>query len=176
MSAEPARQPHLTPVPDPQPQVEDHFRVVDTRTGTFRPLADVIAEAVEAMQDQLDGANTEIAGWRTRYGNLKRDKDKEAREHELFPTAKECFDLWRKVCKHPGSGFSPKRFEQVRPFLERHGRELVERAIRGAAFEAFETRRRNGSMKRHDGWELIFRDDDKFEEFANRAPRREEQA
>lgn len=172
MAAEPDRQPHLRPLPEPTPEGdEDFLRVVDTRTGEWRPLSDVKAEVTQAMQDQLDGAEKEIAGWRTRYGNLKRDKEKEARQHELFPTAMEVFALWRKLCRHPKSSFSAERFEQVRPFLERHGRELVERAIRGAAHEAYETRRKNGSIKRHDGWELIFRNDDKFEEFANRAPR-----
>jgi hypothetical protein len=33
------------------------------------------------------------------------------------------------------------------------------------------TKRKNGSTKRHDGWELIHRDAGKWEEFCNRSPR-----
>jgi hypothetical protein len=44
-------------------------------------------------------------------------------------------------------------------------------AIDGAAFDPYTTKRKNGSTKRHDDFTLIFRNADKMEEFANRAPK-----
>jgi shikimate 5-dehydrogenase len=57
------------------------------------------------------------------------------------------------------------------PYLERYGVAMCRKAIRGAAYEPFETTRKNGSKKRHDGWHLIFdRGADAFEEWCNKSP------
>jgi hypothetical protein len=86
---------------------------------------------------------------------------------------------WRVLCNHPRSSFGAAEFDLIRPFLQdkQYGRDLDERllmclrAVAGASFDAFTTRRKNGSVKRHDGLDLIFRNRSKFEEMVNRAPR-----
>lgn len=163
--SEPARdQRHLKPVDDEVDPI-----LVHPETGE---RIGVLSERTGELEDQLDGAQTEIRSWRTRYANLKRDKEAEAAKDPLWPAAIELFKLWQELCGHPRSAWSAARFEQVRPFLDKHGSEICAKAIRGAAFEPFCTRRKNGTVKRHDGWGLIFRttDPDKFEEFVNRAP------
>jgi hypothetical protein len=181
MAAEPAPRRHLQPVDTPPDLV-----VLNPGTGESTPLADYM----QTMQDQIDGLERDIRGWRTRHANLKRDKNLEAREHELWPQGVKLFSLWKTLCKHGRSAFTQDRFWLVLPFLgpqpegllgaaerlgikeeaEPYGPVICEMAVRGAAFEAYETPRKNGSTKRHDGWELIFRDAAKVEEFANRAP------
>ena len=69
----------------------------------------------------------------------------------------------------PGS--QPSGFQVALPYVDAHGVELCRRAVEGAAYDPFVTKRKNGSTKRHDDWGLIFRDDQKFEEFCNKAPR-----
>ncbi len=145
-----------------------HLHVIDAETG------EVVTDGCPGcaqLQDIVAGLERDIRGWTTRYANLKRDKDAEARDHEMWPTAFELFKHWRKVCNHPRCKFTQERFWLLLPFLSEHGPDACRRAIDGAAFDPFTTRRKNGTAKRHDGFELIFRDSGKFEEFVNRAPK-----
>lgn len=125
-----------------------------------------------AMQNRNIGLEETIRRQASALGAARRLQDPEtrAREHARWQEVAEEFEHWRVVCKHPRSRFSAKRFQQALPYFDAHGRELCHRAIDGAAFDPFETKRKNGSTKRHDDWSLIFRDDEKFEEMANRAP------
>ena len=141
------------------------LRLIDGGTGEI-----VSDDHVQALRDQIAGLERDIRGWRARYADLKRDKTAEARAHKLWPEVVELFQHWQRVCHHPKSAFTADRFWLAMPFVERHGVELVRRAIDGAAFDPYVTRRKNGTTKRHDDWGLIFRDQDKFENFANRAP------
>lgn len=127
-------------------------------------------EEIARLRDQLAGAEKDLNAWRTRYANLRRDKDAEARENPLWPNAVKLFRLWKTLTGSKRSKFKADRFEQCEPFLSDHGPELCVRAIVGAVYDPFVTPRKNGTAKRHWGWELIFRNADKTEEFANRAP------
>lgn len=186
MSAEPAGQRHLRPVEDEAPAP---LIVVNTATGQQLGTLD---DHAQHFKDQIDGLERDIRGWRTRFANLKRDKDVEAREHELWPEAIKLFALWKKECKHGRSAFTQDRFWLALPFLgpqpeallaaarrlgldeaaEPYGPVICKLAIEGAAYDPYVTTRRNGSKQRHDGWDLIFRGAAKVEEFACRAPKK----
>jgi hypothetical protein len=127
-------------------------------------------EVVEEPCPNCAGAEKEVRAWRMRYANLKREVDNELEGHELFPEAKRLFDFWRERCKHPRSKFTAERFEQCLPHLRDLGADLCKRAIEGIAYDPYITRRKNGSVERHDAWSLLFRNREKVEEFANRAP------
>lgn len=122
-------------------------------------------------QDQIDGLERDVRAWRARYAQLRRDKDREARENPLWPKALELFGEWQAVCGHPRSKWDADSFFLVEPFLKKHGYELCQRAIAGYAFDPFVTTRKNGSKKRHDDWSLIFGDRKHFEEGCNKAPK-----
>lgn len=148
-----------------------HLRLVDADTGELveqNPFAEI-----ERLTDLLAGAETDVRAWRTRYAKLKREEHLRAQESPLWPVAVELFSLWKRLCKHPRSSWGADRFLAVEEFLTdpKYGREKCELAIRGAAFQPYVTRRKNGSEKRHDDWGLIFRNRDKFEEMCCRAPR-----
>lgn len=121
--------------------------------------------------DEIEGLQRDIRGWAARYADIKRDREADAQHSRLWPAAVELFEYWQSACNHPRAGWCADRFFLVEPFLKRHGIAICKRAVDGAAFDPFVTTRRNGSKKRHDGFELIFRSPEKFEEFCNRAPR-----
>jgi hypothetical protein len=122
-------------------------------------------------QDQVRGLQRDIRGWATRYANLKRDQEEEARSEETWQVGEQVFDFWRRECKHPRSKFTLDRYELVRPFLRQYGVIACLQAIKGASYDPFTTQNRNGATIRHDGWELIFRNAGKVEAFANKCPR-----
>jgi hypothetical protein len=128
--------------------------------------------------DEISGLERDLRGWAVRYAQLKRDKDTDAREHPMWPVGERIFREWRSSCRHPRSPWTPDRFWVIEPFLTnaKYGQELEQRvalcrrAVAGAAFDPYISRRRNGSEQRHDGWDLIFRSSDKFEQFCCKAP------
>lgn len=146
------------------------------RTGPLRLVNKETGEITEEAcpgcfkrEEEIASLKTEKRGWISRYYNLKREFEPE-QGHELFPAAKRLFDFWKERCNHPRSDFTAERFQTVLPHLRDLGEDLCRRAIEGAAYEPYTTIRKNGTVKRHDDWTLVFRSRDKVEEFANRAP------
>lgn len=123
-----------------------------------------------ALRDQLAGAEGEIRSLRARLAQAKRDREAKAHGHRHWPRVLELFGYWKEKCSHPNSRFSVDRFEVAEPIYREYGYDLCKRAIDGAAFDPFTSTRKNGSIKRHDDWDLVFRSRGKFEEFCNRAP------
>jgi hypothetical protein len=129
--------------------------------------------------DEISGLERDLRGWAVRYAQLKRDKDTDAREHPMWPVGERIFREWRSVCRHPRSPWTPDRFWVIEPFLTnaKYGQEveqrvaLCRRAVAGAAFDAFEVKRKNGTVKRFDEWARVFKDSSNFEDFCNRAPK-----
>ena len=119
---------------------------------------------------QLQGAEREIKAWRARYAAAVEDKEAKARKDKLWPKAEALFEEWKRLCRHPRSRWDHTRFEVVRPFLRSDGYDLCLLAIEGAAFDPYTKARENGSVKRFDDWELVFKSRGKFEEFCSRAP------
>jgi hypothetical protein len=127
--------------------------------------------ACRQMEDQIDGLERDVRAWRARYADLARDVEKEAKRHPLYEKAEKLFGEWQHLTGHTRSKWSPDRFKVAQPFLKKDGYDLCLLAIQGAAFDPFTKPRANGTMKRFDDWELVFRDRYKFEEFCNRAPK-----
>ena len=144
-----------------------HLAVVDTETGEVKDSCPGCA----TLRDQLAGAERDVRAWRARYANLERDTEAEAREHALWDDAKALFGYWKGKTGHSRSRWTADRFWVVEPLLREYGDAMCRKAIDGAAFDPYTTTRRNGSVKRHDDWDLIFRNASKLEEFCNRAPR-----
>lgn len=142
------------------------LRVIDDQ-GEIAPAC----PSCEAISVQLRGAETELRAWRVRYENLKRDLEREAREDAKWPQAVEVFNAWRVLLSHKGCKWDGKRFFLVRPFLEKDGVAMCQRALAGAWFDAWAPTRRNGTAKRLDEWDRVFKDRSHFEEFANKAPK-----
>lgn len=127
----------------------------------------------QRLEDVISGLQRDIRGWSARYEELKRDKAQSAKHHKHYSEVEIAFREWKRLCNHPRSQFTADRFWLALPYYENkeYGLKMMIRAVKGAAFDPFITTRRNGTTQRHDGWELIFRDAGKFEEFVNKAPR-----
>lgn len=143
-----------------------HLAAVDPDTGEILDRCPGCAE----RDDQIRGLERDLNAWRLRYADLARDKERDAELSDHWEAANRLMAYWRERCNHPRSRMSVSRFELIEPFLRKDGEDLCRRAIDGAAYDPFVTTRKNGTQKRHDGWDLIFRDRAKFEEFCNRAP------
>lgn len=143
-----------------------HLRVVDAETGEIQHEC----PNCQALADEVAGLERENRAWRARYADLKREVETDITADPLYNDAKIVFDYWKAKCRHPRSRFDAQRFRAIRPLLAEHGLALCRKAVDGAAFDPFVSRRRNGTTHRHDAWELIFRDRGKFEDFCNRAP------
>jgi hypothetical protein len=129
------------------------------------------AEArIQYLEDQIAGMQRELNAWRLRYRELERANDERDRRDALWPIVMALFDEWREATRHERSQWSPSRFRMAKPYLRTYGREIVRCGIHGIALDPFKTKRANGTVERHDGWALLFRDTDHFERYVNRAP------
>ena len=121
--------------------------------------------------DVIAGLERDIRGWAARYAQLRRDLAAEAQDHPLYEQAQDVFNYWRAKCRHTRSKWTTDRFWTLEPLLSEYGEGMCRKAIDGAAYDPYTSKRRNGSVKRHDDFDLIFRNAGKVEEFCNRAPR-----
>lgn len=175
MAAEPAR--HLKPVSD-----EVALIVVNPDTGE---RVGQLADYTQRLEDEIAGLQRDIRGWAARYGDLRRDKDAEAKESPVWPAAVRVFEYWRRQTgKTKRTVFTLDRFELVRPWLEKLGdpkakpaerleeaEALCKLAVDGIAFDHYIEKAKNGIDRHHTGWHLIFKEADQFEKRCNSAPR-----
>lgn len=150
------------------PLAERHLHSVDVETGQI--LED--CPACEEYRRQLEGAEKEIRAWRARYANLKRDKEAEAKEHDLFPIAKRLFGKHRKATGHTRTAFSADRFWLCAPFIEKYGEPYIERAIEGIAYDPHRASKpnRRGKIEVYDHWENLFKSPATLQRYHDRAP------
>lgn len=176
MSAEPTR--HLKPVPEGTPPLI----VYNPETGE---QVGALTDFTQSLEDEVAGLQRDVRGWAARFGELKREKESEAKESPAWPAAIRVFEHWRhETGKTARTIFTLDRFELIRPWLEKLGdpkappetrlaeaEALCKLAVDGIAFECYETPRKNGTMKKHQGWHLIFTTAEQFEDRCNSAPR-----
>lgn len=173
MSAQPA---HLRPVED-----KPDFLVVNPLTGE---PAGKLEEHLQPLLDQIAGLQRDIQGWTMRFAELKREKEAEAENSQVWPAALRVFDYWRtQTGRTKRTVFTLDRFEMVRPWLEKLGdpkckaeerlaeaEALCKLAIDGIVFDHFVEQAKNGTERHHTGWHLIFKEADLFEKRCNSAP------
>jgi hypothetical protein len=152
-------------------QPVQHLHIIDGATGEALDEC----PGCRARDDVITGLERDIRGWAMRYQDLKRDREKEAREDPRWPDAVRLFRLY---CRLTGKGGKPRkltwtveRFWLCEPFLRKHGIGMCERAIVGRVFDHYSAKRKNGSTIRYFEWERIFANAKEFEESANRAPK-----
>jgi|GEM_PF-4858549 len=143
-----------------------HLRVVDAETGEIPDDC----PSCKILREQLAGAERDLRAWRSRYAKAVRDKEAEARSHDLWKDAEKLFSYWRRRTGRTRPQFTADRFWLVLPFLLKDGADQCRRAIYGRAYDHYEARRKNGSIIRYYEWERIFGSRGEFEESVNRCP------
>lgn len=151
------------PTAAPRSNGSTMLRLVDAE-GTVVGQQEKKCEGCQELEDQLAGAQTEINGWRARHANLKRDVEKEAREDAAYLVAQALFKEHQQATKRTRTKWSADRFYLCLPYLKRYGAEAIERAIAGISFDPWTKKRRNGTERRYDYWEWLFKDTGTFEE------------
>ncbi len=151
---------------------------VTTGTGAAsesHSVDDVTGEILECASCQeyavlVKGLEGKIRGFIIQIAELRRDKERDAKESGLWDGALKVFSHWKKATKHEKSKFSLDRFELIAPFLREDGVELCIRAVDGLAYDPYISNRKNGTKKKHDDLELAFRSRKNFEESTCKAP------
>jgi hypothetical protein len=146
------------------------LHVVNAETGETLAEHPEIAE----LQVIIKGLERDVRTWIRRYDELRRDKEQEAREDALWPQAVRVFQAWQQATGHTRSTFNAERFFLIQPFLKntkQYGAEICLRAVAGIAYDCFSVKRKNGSVRKFDEWERVFKDARELEERANAAPR-----
>lgn len=147
-----------------------HLRVVqlDESTGEIHGEG---CPSCETKEGEVVELTKKLRGMARELGELKRDKRAEAENSHLWPRALHHFRYWQRIANHPRSSWTAERFLLCESFLKRFDDAMITRAIDGQCFDPFMVQRKNGSTKRFDSWELLFRDDAHFEEACNKAPK-----
>jgi hypothetical protein len=129
---------------------------------------------VQRLEDEIRGLQRSLASESRRYEELKRDKDAEARAHQLWPKAMAVFKVWQQVTNHPRAVWTADRFWLIEPFLRKkeYGLETCLRGVAGIAWDHYSTPRKNGTIRHFNEWERLFKDAGSLEERANAAPKR----
>ena len=149
---------------------ERALHAVDLETGEIHRSIKACPNCSH-LEQQIEGAEKEIRAWRTRYANLAKDKEREARESPYWPFAVRLFSYWKKACNKPRCKFRADRFEAILPHL-RDDPLLCIQAIAGAAFDPYlPPPGKNGRRRPKNDWGLIFRSSEKVHDFADRVPK-----
>jgi hypothetical protein len=128
---------------------------------------------IQRLEDEIRGLQRSLASESRRYEELKRDKDAEARAHQLWPKAMAIFEAWKVATNHPRAVWTADRFWTIEPFLRKkeYGLDACLRAIAGIAFDHYSAPRKNGTIRRFDEWDRPFKSADDLENRANAAPK-----
>lgn len=149
---------------------------------------------IEKLDGDLKAAEKDLRSKRRMITELQRNKVQERLQYERYKDVERIATYWHKRCRGGSARcnpMSPDRFDAVRGLLDQErivvdeetGKKRREpmytldqfkAAIDGAFFDCFVTKRKNGSVQRHDDLELIARSSKHFEEFIAKAPRRAE--
>ncbi len=123
------------------------------------------------LEDQLAGAEKEIRAWRSRYSDLKRDREDEARRHAAWPTLVALFDYWRELSGHTKAQWSADRFWQALPLWRAWGTGNVAAGIAGITYQPNSKLLRNGKLEVYNSWKLLFKDTETMERYIRRRPK-----
>jgi hypothetical protein len=136
---------------------ERHLRIVDADSG----------EVLDSCPN-CAGAEKEVRAWRVRYANLARDKDQEARDHDLWPKAITLFSEWKVATGKVRSKWSADRFWLCEPYLRNDGFVLCRWAVWGVAYMPNRKQLPDGNYEVYQDFELPFRSRGHFERYTNR--------
>jgi len=164
---------------------DNRAAIKNTATGAIekfhREGEDVLSEKSGEVLDECPGCaklriegagkDRDIKAWQGRYASLAAKIKKKAVDEGAWQLANEIFEFWKVQCDHPRSIFDVDVFNFIYPMIERYGMEMNYKAVRGAAYDPYTTKNRNGREVRHDGIDLIYRNGPKFEAFCNKAER-----
>ena len=148
--------------------VARNLRLVDPTTGEVTQCSGCHRweQTYAELERKYRGALSQI-------GQLRADKEAEARQHELWPQAVELFDLWKLWTKHKKARWTSDRFWVVEKYLRNEGYEDCQRALVGLLRSDFHMKRgkhKNREGRKFDEFERPFKDQTTFETYRDAVP------
>lgn len=147
-----------------QPQGE----IIDPDTGEITEFA---CKSCQGKEHELTELQRKMRGMARELGELRRDKDLEAREHEAWPILLKLFDYWSELTGHTKAQWSSDRFWCALPLWKVKGTGNCAAAIAGIAYDPNTKPRKNGGQEIYDSWELVFKNMGALERYIRRRPR-----
>jgi hypothetical protein len=150
--------------------------VVDTTTGAQLekcPGCEERDRIIEKGTNENEGLVETVRSQAAKMRELRKDREREMREHDLFPQVREAFEYWLvETGRTKRTKLDPKRFDLLEPFIKKDGLAMVKLAIDGAAYDPHRADRpgRNGKTETYDSLETIFKQRGSFERHVKRAP------
>lgn len=143
------------------------LRVIDTETGEITehsgcPHCQQAQAETEELTKKFKGALLEIR-------KLKADRLAEILGAPERPQVELLHAVWKVACKKRRD-LDFKDYERMNAMVKKHGLGKCLAAIAGASYDCAKTPRKNGTWKKHDDLELIFRESAKVLDFAERVP------
>jgi hypothetical protein len=121
---------------------------------------------------EIEGLNKVIRSQGYKLRQYEVDAEEEAYADPLYLVLAGHFLTWRELTRHPNCQFTLDRYHLALPFAKsKKYAPLIERAIRGIAFDHFEKPNKAGRVERYDGWETLFKNAGAFERYVNRCPK-----
>ena len=124
-----------------------------------------------AKQHELDEIVRKLKGMARELGEIRRDKNAEARAHQAWPIAVALFDYWKECTNHPRAKWTEDRFWLLLPHLAQFGPQNCAAAIAGIAHDHFTKQRANGTTVHYDAWETCFKNTGRVEESIRSRPK-----
>ena len=150
----------------------EHLAVVaDIETGeVVEATIESLSAEVLYLRDVNGGLERDIRGWAHRYAELKREKDREAREHDAWPLIMQLFDYWRKEVGRKRARWTEDRFWLALPHFEHWGAANLAAAIAGLAYDPYTKVQKNGKTKKYNDWETLLKSAGALETYMARRP------
>lgn len=159
--------PHLRAVVDGEPK--RIVRLIDPETGAYTDY-DECPECAN-YSDEVAGLHRDVRAEHLRYENLKRDREREAKESPYWPFVHRLFKYWLKACgKSSRYQFKTDRFDLALEHVRRDPLLCVQ-GIAGAAFDPwYPPPGKNGKSRPQNGWHHVFKNSERLQDFADRVP------
>jgi hypothetical protein len=141
------------------------LRLVDPETGEITEKDCPGCAQWETTYAELE---RKYRGALSQIGNLRADKEAEARADKLWGVAVALFHEWKIATGHTRSGWTGDRFWLCRPYLQHDGFPTCRYAVWGVAAHPNTKQVTKGYTERYDDFELVFRSRATFERYANR--------
>lgn len=144
----------------------DHLRLVD-QNGEVSEFA---CPNCQAKDDEFDELLRKFRSQSRELAELRRDRAREAREHEAWPTLKALFDYWREQTGHAKAKWTADRFWHALTLWSDFGTGNCAAGIAGIAHDPNRKQMKNGKWETFDSWELLFRETGTLERYIKRRP------
>lgn len=156
---------------------EDLIGEVDPVTGELHTDQASLEHALRAAHGELQAKDHELdelirkfKGQSRELGELRRDRDREAREHEAWPTLVKLHKYWRQQTGHTRVTFTPASFWVALPQLKNWGLGNLAAGVAGIAHDPNRRQLKNGKWETYDDWETLMRNQGNVRRYIGRRP------